>query len=233
LSQTANWLQFTPTEALPPDALVTASLSGVEDLYGRLLPSRTWSFTTAAGSSFTGPVLLESNLPAPTYPQTTVEIPANRALVFRFDRALDPQALAPESRPFNPPSNIVEYSLSDDLQTLTITPRPAWARGRSYYGFLPSRLRDLAGQSAQLPSLGFTAAFDVDLAPPNLITLSPPDGMTGLPLNTQIVALFDKPLGVAALKRANFCASHPEGATNRPPPVPHLGGPAVCRPPEK
>jgi hypothetical protein len=183
-------LVLTPTEALPPDAPVNVALSGMEDQFGNSVPAKSWSFTTGPGPDFSLLTLVQSSIPS-TYP--VLEIPANTAAVFQFDRALDPQVLTAQNLHFNPPVT-TQATLSDDLRTLTYTPVPAWAKGQQYSLYLP-QVADLAGnETGGSPSTSFSVAFDTDLTPPQLLAASPADGQAGMPLNTQLIAAFDKPV---------------------------------------
>ena len=186
-------ISLTPTEALPPNTEITATISGLEDLYGNLVPRKAWKFTTGSGPDFSSTVLVESNIPSASCylsPCAAVELPANSPVVFRFDRAIDPLSMA-QNRSISPLVNVT-YTASDDLTTWTLTPSPAWAKGQQYSGYLPS-LTDLAGNGMSgASSYGFAVAFEADRTAPKLIALSPPDGMAGMPLNAQIMAQFDK-----------------------------------------
>jgi hypothetical protein len=186
----------TPLEALPPNTTITASISGVEDQYGQAIPARSWQFTTGSGPDFTQPVLLESNVPPQgsclsgscPYP----ELPANAAITLRYDRPLDPQLMSTAPLRSSSVQFNLQISLSDDLRTVILTPNPAWAKGQQY-SYLISTITDLKGmQTGGSPNTSFYAAFDTDRTPPQLLALSPADGMSGLPLNAQIIAAFDK-----------------------------------------
>jgi len=178
-------LTLTPTEALPSNTEVRVSISGLEDIYGNALPAKSWGFTTAAGPDFTAGQLLE---PAFGSGQKLI-VPANAAVMCRFDRPLDPRVLASPWRS-NAPGQI-EITLSDDLRTLILRGKPFWAKGQDY-SLSGLQLSDLQGKSISSPTVAFTVAFDDDLTAPQLLGLSPADGAAGMPLNTQILASFDE-----------------------------------------
>jgi methionine-rich copper-binding protein CopC len=187
LSDQNRSLVLTPTEALPVNAVVKVMMCGLEDQYGNALQPKSWRFTTGVAPQLTAPVLLQSSVPL-TNPLP--QLPANAALAFQFDRPLDPAVVtAPVS--FNPQIP-AQFTLSEDLRTLTLTAMPAWYKGQQYSLYLPE-IVDLAGNA---PSGGayfrFYAAFDADLTPPKLVAASPNDGQTNMPLNTNIIAVFDK-----------------------------------------
>ena len=189
LSNDSRGLTVTPTEALPANALVNVSMSGVEDIYGNSVAAKSWTFTTAGLADFTPPTLRQSSIPN-TSP--IPELPANTAAVFQFDRALDPQIVTSQNLRFSPQVT-VQVALSDDLRTVTLTPLPAWAKGQQYSLYsIPAS--DLAGNSFDTGSFSFSVAFDPDLTPPQLLAVSPADGQTGMPLNTHLIAAFDKPV---------------------------------------
>jgi methionine-rich copper-binding protein CopC len=56
------------------------------------------------------------------------------------------------------------------------------------------QLLDIYGNSVTASLPPFETLFDADTTLPNLVALSPGDGQTGLPLNAQIIANFDKPI---------------------------------------
>ena len=183
-------LVVTSTEALPPTTKVNVAISGLEDRFGNKIAAKVWSFTTGAGPDFTAPTLLASNLPS-TGNQTT-EISANTPAVFQFDRPLDPVVSTAQPNSLTPQTE-VKFSLSSDLRTLTITPLPAWALGQQYTLYLPST-QDLAGNSLNGgANFTFSVAFDADRTAPRLLAVSPA-GQTGMPLNANIIATFDKPV---------------------------------------
>lgn len=189
LSQDGRGLVATPTQSLPPNTSVQVSLTGLEDVYGRPVPARTWSFTTAAGADFQPAQWIESSLPT----TGLAIIPANGAIAFVFNRPLDPGSI-----PFTiSPQVPLTTHFSDDLQTITLSANPKFAKGLQYQIF-PQRIVDIAGnQVNNVYSTSFNVAFDADVTPPQLLQLSPGDGQTGMPLNVEIIAAFDKAMSEA------------------------------------
>ncbi len=191
LSQDSRGLVATPTQALPPNTSVQVSLTGLEDVYGKPIPARTWNFTTAAGADFQPAQLIESSLPN----VGTATIPANGAIAFVFNKPLDPSVT-----PFTlSPQVALTTHFSDDLQTITVSANPKFAKGLQYQIY-PQRIIDIDGIPVNnVYSTSFNVAFDPDVTPPRLVQLSPGDSQTGLPLNAQIIAAFDKPMSEAPL----------------------------------
>ena len=186
----------TPTEALPPNTAISATVTGLEDLYGNAIPPKSWTFTTAPGPDFSKAALVETNVPGISCGFSgcaPLELSAGAPLVYRFDHPLDPQVTTAGSLSFDPPVKF-QVGLSDDLYTLTITPVTAFAKGQKYSPWL-GNLTDLGGNGVNgVSNNSFYAAFDADRTPPKLLALSPSDGMSAMPLNTAIMAVFDKPV---------------------------------------
>lgn len=209
LSSDSLSLVLTPTEALPANSTVKVAMSGLEDRFGNRVAAKSWSFNTAGVPDFSAPALLESNIPGTT--NQAPEISPNTPAVFQFDRPLDPQIVtAGPNQRLNPQTNVV-FTLSSDLRTITITPTPSWARGQGYMLYLPT-IQDLAGNSLNNGAYySFRVAFDPDRTPPRLLAVSP-NGQTGLPLNTNIIATFDKPVASNSFGRIRMT----QGGANVP-----------------
>ncbi len=184
-------LIVTPTLPLPPNAQITVTVTGLEDEFGDPIPIAPWNFTTGAAADFTTPVLLMQSVGD----TQTQQIGVNEPVIFVFDRPMDPQIILSVTATVGTGSlSYVTGVLSGDLRTLTVTATPFWPRGQTF-SISPSTVFDLSGNGT--PAIGgaaFTVAFDTDTTAPQLLAASPADGQTGLPLNTQIIADFDKPV---------------------------------------
>jgi large repetitive protein len=190
LSQNGKGLLLTPTLPLPPNAEIDVVITGLEDLYGSPVPGKSWSFVTGAAADFSPATALSSiplTLPYGSLPQ----IPSSEPVVLVFNKPMDPRSLASGLSSGLPP---LDATWSDDLQTAILTFNPPLYKGRQYNLYLPA-VADLSGNAASGPGqLNFEVAFDADTTAPRFQLASPSDGQTGLPLNTQIMATFDKPL---------------------------------------
>ena len=84
--------------------------------------------------------------------------------------------------------------LLDDRRTLVITPRdplPAWAD----IGVDLSAVTDITGTSFN--SLSFPTSDDNDITPPALVSTSPSDGASGIPVTTTLRVLLNEPVGLS------------------------------------
>jgi methionine-rich copper-binding protein CopC len=197
LTTDGRGLVVTPVEALPPNSVVNVAMSGLTDLFGNAEPAVNWSFTTGSTFDYTKPSIIQTSLDdTPGIPQ----IPANSSVVVVFDRQMDPYTaisartgtIYPGASSNAPP---VTAAFSGDLRTLTISAIPAFPKGMSYQ-LQFNQETDLSGNQSYsgAANLTFQTAFDPDTTPPRLLLVSPADGQSGLPLNTEIIASFDKPL---------------------------------------
>lgn len=181
----------TPLGPLPADEVIEVRLEGVEDLWGRPLPTDSWTFRTSSDFDLSGPRLLYSNAGgSKSGPLHDPQAPIRA----EFDEPLSPAALPAMIAGYRSFSDLL-WDLTGDLRTLLIVPSRGWNRGESYNFMLSPE--DLAGNRAYAsPDVQLRAAFDRDRSPLSLTGMSIPDGQTDVPLNTIFAFRFSKPVSI-------------------------------------
>ena len=84
---------------------------------------------------------------------------------------------------------------------ITVTPNTLLAVSRTYYLYIGwnGALRDVAGNPfGGATFYYFTTGFATDTTGPTLVLINPPNGETGVPVNTGIWLKFDRPINAAA-----------------------------------
>lgn len=183
-----------PTLLLPPGQSCTVSLSGLTDVYGGTLPEEA-SVRFDTGSLPDGSTLTAS---IPYTNVNKVVLAQGSNVRVRFNRALDPAALALGMIGLAQQSYSdavrTPFALSDDHRSLTLTPAEPLVPGS--YDMVVSIPYDRLRQTSSLIRFAFSIAGPANTEPPALLAVSPADGTTEAPLNTQIDAVFNRILDV-------------------------------------
>jgi large repetitive protein len=97
-------------------------------------------------------------------------------------------------------------TLHADGRTVTMAPTTALAVGRSHTLFIHffDALRDLSGNFGFSASISFTTSNDSDLSPPAVLLITPAQGLTGVPINTDLEVLFDEPIDATRLEQVEL-----------------------------
>jgi hypothetical protein len=128
-------------------------------------------------------------------------VPTNAVIALRFNETIDPSTvhggtflLYDNTTGQQAPGT---YTVSADARTVSFVPSTALAVNRgysvyfSYYG-----ITDLSGNgvgpAGGLGNFGFTTGATADPSGPHVVAISPADGLTGVPRNTQIMIDFDR-----------------------------------------
>jgi YD repeat-containing protein len=198
---------LTPQEAFPDNTLLTVAISGVQDLAGNNVVSKTTQFTTGAGPTTAQAVVITET---PVNGDTTV--PVNTLITAHANVPIDPGTVNSNSfQLIDRATNQVvsgSYSVSADGQTLSFVPNAALAVNRNYVVFAGPGMSDLAGNPATcgdnffciaFGSIAFTTSTTADTVPPTVVGVSPPDQVTGVPINTQVMVQFSEPVNPLTL----------------------------------
>jgi len=198
ISFTNNYreVDIVPMGLFPASTPITVTVNGVTDLAGNAVVSKTVTFTTGPGPDFNGPQLIYSSL---VYGATGV--PINSAFTFQFNKPIDSGLVNNGNFCLSTggftcyPSYVVAgaISVSTDGTQFTFTPTAALAVGTTYYLYFVSPT-DLSGNTGTGPEIYFTTGFAADTTGPQVLGISPQNGLTGVPINTQILVKFDRPI---------------------------------------
>ena len=197
---------MTPQLPLPPAALVTVTINGVEDVAGHAVPVTTSSFTTGNAPDITAPSIVATSI---TYGDTSV--PVNSVFEWSYSEPIDAASVLTQQ------NVLYDYtagqyvlggtlSVSEDARTVTYVPPANLVSGRQYSVNLGS-VADLAGNVGGALSLFFTAAATSDVTAPQVVATNPASGATGVPLNTRVRLAFDEPISAASLQGINILVS--------------------------
>ena len=193
---------FTPAVPLAPSAVYSVNLSGVSDGSGNPAAAAIWSFTTAASAT-----------PDTTHGTITM-LPASGAtgiaptapIVLSFSEPINPASLVPQTiRVYDGTAGQDvpgTWSLSANSQTLTFTPTPGYGSVHQIcvYASYYAAIFDRAGN--YFNSLGgqcFTTASTTDSVAPQVISVMPVNGATGIGPANPITVTFSEPLLVTTL----------------------------------
>jgi hypothetical protein len=173
---------------------MTIKVEGVEDLAGNQVVVHTTQFTTAAAPDVTSPQIVRTN---PFNGAT--DVPVNTVITLESNEALDPVTI--NSNTFIVRDNVTftnvagTISLSMNGRTLTFAPNTPLAVGRNHSVFFAFQgIQDLAGNFLSGSNFSFTTSFAADVTPPQVTGVSPGDGLTQVPINTQVVVTFNEPI---------------------------------------
>ncbi|MDJ0835210.1 MAG: Ig-like domain-containing protein [Acidobacteriota bacterium] len=184
---------FQPDQPLLTNTAYSFEGAGLTGLAGNMIETFAGSFTTIADDTpdTTRPRVISST---PADDATEVSINAQISLV--FDEPLDPTSVNADSMRItvsgqngNLPG---EYSVAG--ANAVFTP----------YGLLPAdariiiqvtgNVRDLAGNGSYSFNADFYTANELDTTPPNVLSMTPADGSTGIAVNQVVTLTFDEPL---------------------------------------
>ena len=207
---------LTPTVALPPNTLCTATIStAVQDTTGiAMVSSRVWSFLTAPLVDTTRPTVI-LNAPA----SGAVGVATNSKVTATFSEAMNAATLTGTSFTLTNTTlgaavaGTVSYSAS--ARTVTFTPTAvALAINSLFTATVTTAATDiagntLAGNTAVAPGAGnhvwtFTTGATVDAVPPTITAISPADGSTAICLTRAVTATFSEAMDANTITSANF-----------------------------
>jgi hypothetical protein len=198
-----------PHAPLPDAATVTVAISGVEDRAGNVMVERTTQFGTRIGPDTVSPVVVRVN---PFY--GAVDVPVNAVITMEATEALDPSTVNTNTFfVYDQAGGQVpgSYNVSPDGRTVSFVPEVAFAAGRSYSVYLSARgMMDLSGNSLVGPDFSFTTAFAADTVGPQVIRVSPAEGLIEVPINAQVMVEFNEPIQLFSANQVTLSA----GGTN-------------------
>jgi hypothetical protein len=195
-----------PQSPLPEATLMMLTIEGVEDVAGNAVVAQTTQFTTGAGPDLNSPQVLRSN---PF--NGAADVPVNTVISVELNEPVDP--LTVNNNSFIVRDNFTganlpgTYSLSADGRTVSFLPDTALAVGRSHIVFLSFQgIQDLAGNLLTNGTFSFTTSFAADVVGPQVLGVSPGNGLTQVPINTQLMVIFDEPIQVQSADQVTLKA---------------------------
>lgn len=204
-------LQFAPTQSFQPGDAV------------QVIPRQEW-VGAGSGEPATNALypLSFGIAPAPaSQPPVVVEVspnvrnllnlaqernPTNSRVMARFSEPLDPQSVNSQTAflvHIDVPVHIVPttVALGPEGDVIELTPQQPLALGKTYDLTVTTGVRDLNGQPLTAGFVHrFAAITDPDLVAPKILSVSPPDGFQGVPLNSIIKVRFDEPVNPVTVR---------------------------------
>lgn len=194
-------LTVTPQRPLPPGTVITITIDGVEDVSGNAVPLTTSSFTTGAAPDTVAPVATAFNI---AYGDTSV--PVNTVFEWTYSEPIDAATVIGQANVLY--DYAVGYvpggtlSVSPDSRTVTFVP-PANLTAGHQYSLSFGGVSDLSGNSSGGFSLFFTAAAASDGTAPQVLGVTPGDGLTGVPRNARVRVAFDEAVSWTSVENVN------------------------------
>jgi uncharacterized lipoprotein YbaY len=140
----------------------------------------------------------------------TVGLPVNGSLLFRFSEPVGANCLAGIALSDGVSPVAASLSLSADQRTLTVDPTVDLAANSAYTLSL-SGVCDYAGNLLGATALNFTTGNGSDTAGPNLVSITPGNNATGVPVTGSIVYTFDEALNQLSAPQVNGAGSDVAG----------------------
>lgn len=219
-----RFLTLIPTSFLAPFAPHTLEVAGITDLAGNPLAGPVAaSFTSSARVDLERPFVA-----AVDPPDGTVAVDAGAAVTVTFSEPLAPAWFFDFAVQVAPPDDggggggeqiVIEENgdsgpvngtliLAEDGRSATFTPSEPLADGH-YEVTTDGTARDLTDRGLDFFSSTFRVG--VDLAPPVVVAVSPPDGALDVPVNAVIAVRLSEPIDVDALGPDVIRVSGPSG----------------------
>jgi len=206
-SNTNQNVQLVPHAPLPDATLMTLTISGVTDVAGNAVATQTTHFTTGTGPDVVTPTVVaespfsgESNVPLNTIIQVQVNDPIDPGTVTSssfvvFDSTTS-QTVAGS------------YSVSADGLTITFLPNAPLAANHTISVDTGNHgMKNLVGNllaTGGLSAFVFSTGTAANTTAPQVVGISPPNGMTGVPINAQVAIQFNEPVDALTVNQVTL-----------------------------
>ena len=201
LSSDGLSVSFDPSEPLSGLTSHTVQVQGVRDVASNLMAGVfESSFTTAEFVDVVAPTVVRTS---PVSGQANV--PVNTPFTVEFSESMDPATLTTTN--FTVRDNVTFVNVPGMIQvdpdghTASFVPDQPFAVSRSHSVFLNTGITDAAGNPLPSRSFSFTSAFFEDNERIQLLSISPPNLASGVPINSLVVLQFDEPVHTVNILR--------------------------------
>ncbi len=203
---------FTPDVSLASSTVYTATITtGAMNLEGAVLASNyVWTFTTAAAPDITPPTVISTS---PINAAT--DVPFNQVISATFSEAMNPATINTTTFMLTGPgatavSGLVAYAAVGN--TLTFMPTANLAPSTVFTATITTGAQDLTGNAlASNYVWTFTTGAAPDIIPPELVSTSPADATTNVPLNQTASATFSEAMNPLTFTTATFTLTGANG----------------------
>jgi len=205
---------FTPSAPLADGATYHAVLTtGIKDLDGvPLSDNYIWSFKTGAGGGGGGggPDQTPPEVVSTTPRRGATNVATDATVRVVFSESIRPETLRVETFFIQGVPGEIRYD--DATRSATLKPQAPLAPQTRYQVMVTTAITDPAGNPlAAAESWSFTTASGPDLSIPSVISTTPNDSETGVPVNTPISAVFSEAIDPQSLQ-SNFTLQGPGGS---------------------
>jgi len=200
-------VQLVPHAPLPDATQMTLTISGVTDVAGNSVATQTTQFTTGTGPDVLTPIVVAEN----PYNQES-NVPLNTTIQLRINEPVDPGTVTSSNFAVTDTtaSQTVAgtYSVSADGQTITFVPSASLAASHNISVNTGNRgIMNLVGNLLALSGLGdfaFSTGTTGNTTAPQVVGISPPNGMTGVPINAQVAIQFNEPVDALTVNQVTL-----------------------------
>jgi len=195
-----------PYAPLPDATQMAVAISGVTDVAGNAVLPQTTHFTTRTGADLTTPVVVNTN---PF--NLAMSVPLNAVVILQANKPLDPGTVSSNTLLIT--DNVTRQtvasscSVSTDGQTISCVPTALLTASRSYtVSYSGLGIMDLVGNPLFGQAFSFTTGTASSTAGPQVIGVSPVNGLVGVPINAQVLIQFNEPVDAITLNQVTLSA---------------------------
>ncbi|OQY98294.1 MAG: hypothetical protein B6D36_17765 [Planctomycetes bacterium UTPLA1] len=204
----SNAATFTPTSNLAAGTTFTATITiGAKDLAGNALASNfVWSFSTGTAADTTAP-MVSSTFPV----NAATGVAINTTFTATFTEAMDPSTITVATVILTGPgATPVTGTVAYAGNTATFTPTSNLAAGTTFTATITIGAKDLAGNALASNFVwNFSTGTAADTTAPTVLSTSPVNTATGVPINKKINATFSEAMDPLTISIANYAVTGP------------------------
>ncbi len=204
----SNIATFTPTSNLAAGTTFTATITiGAKDLAGNALASNfVWSFSTGTAADTTAP-MVSSTFPV----NAATGVAINTTFTATFTEAMDPSTITVATVILTGPgATPVTGTVAYAGNTATFTPTSNLAAGTTFTATITIGAKDLAGNALASNFVwNFSTGTAADTTAPTVLSTSPVNTATGVPINKKINATFSEAMDPLTISIANYAVTGP------------------------
>ncbi|HKD79475.1 MAG TPA: Ig-like domain-containing protein, partial [Candidatus Angelobacter sp.] len=207
-----------PHAPMPDNTLMTLTIAGVTDVAGNAVATGSTTFTTGTGPDLVAPAVINEN------PFNGAgNVPVNTPIMVETSEPIDPGTvnsstlLVQDDVTFQGVAG--NYSVSTDGRTINFLPNVPLPVSRTFSVFFNFRgITDVSGNvlgCAILCDYSFTTGTTTDVAAPTVVGVSPANGLTGVPINAQVLIQFSEPIDDLTLNQITLTGGGPVNVISR------------------
>jgi hypothetical protein len=205
---------FTPAANLMPSTVYTATITtGATGLDGVALAGNyVWTFTTAST-----PLVIPPTVIATIPVNLASNVPLNQVISATFNTAMNPATINSSTFTLSGPgvtnvAGLVAYAAVG--KTLTFIPTANLASSTLYTATITTGVQNLAGNAlASNYVWTFTTGTAAAVIPPEIVSTSPDNAATNVPLNAAVSATFTEAMNPLTITTATFTLTGSGGAS--------------------